>query len=125
MTKENIMLLDINFSKIKKLKFNTLEKNRIPLGSPGKYSPFFKYIFSLKEIINNLVYLKIEFTTDIIKGNYIEKINELKSLKYLKLTRLKTDNGFELKLNNFERLSLSNCSIFFKNKIFLNLKQLN
>ena len=120
----NMKELDINFSKIKKLKFNTLEKYSLPYGSPEKYSPFFKYIFSLKEIINNLVYLKFEFTKGIIEGNYIEKINELKSLKYLKLTRLKTDNAFELKLNNLERLSLSFCSIFFKNKIFLNLKQL-
>ena len=121
----NMKELDINlFSKIKKLKFNTLDKYNSPYDSTEKYSPFFKYIFSLKDIINNLVYLKFEFTIGIIKGNYIEKINELKSLKYLKLTRLKADKVFELKLNNLERLSLSFCSIFFKNKIFLNLKQL-
>ena len=121
----NMKELDINiFSKIKKLKFNTLDKYNPPYDSTEKYSPFFKYIFSLKDIINNLVYLKFEFTIGIIKGNYIEKINELKSLKYLKLTRLKADKVFELKLNNLERLSLSFCSIFFKNKIFLNLKQL-
>ena len=121
----NMKELDINlFSKIKKLKFNTLDKYNSPYDSTEKYSPFFKYIFSLKDIINNLVYLKFEFAIGIIKRDYIEKINELKSLKYLKLTRLKADKVFELKLNNLERLSLSFCSIFFKNKIFLNLKQL-
>jgi len=119
----NMKELDINFSKIKKLKFNILDKDNPPYISTEKYSTFFKYIFSLKDIINNLVYLKFEFTLG-IKGNYIEKINELKSLKYLKLTLLKTDKVFELKLNNLERLSLSFCSIFFTNKIFLNLKQL-
>ena len=123
--------LYIDFSKIKKIKFNIFEKYNLPYGPYGpydsteKYSPFFKYIFSQKDIINNLIYLKFEFSNLNIKRNYIEKINELRSLKYLKLTHLNPDETFKLKLNNLERLTLCFCSnIAFKNKIFLNLKEL-
>ena len=78
----NMKELHINFSKIKKLKFNRSEKFSL-LDDKKKYDtknypPFFKYIFSLKDIINNLVYLKFEFAKEKIEGNYIEKINELK-----------------------------------------------
>ena len=119
--KENFL----DFSKIKKLKFNTWEKYNPSYDSTEKYYPFFKYIFSMKDVLNNLIYLKFEFMKGNIKGNYIQSLNELKSLKYLKLTRLNPDDTFELKLNNLETLTLRLCTnIAFKDEISLSLKHL-
>lgn len=115
----------LDFSKIKKLKFNTYEKYNPSYDSTEKYYPFFKYIFSMKDVLNNLIYLKFEFMKGNIKGNYIQSLNELKSLKYLKLTRLNPDDTFELKLNNLETLTLRLCTnIAFKDEISLSLKHL-
>ena len=115
----------LDFSKIKKLKFNTWEKYNPSYDSTEKYYPFFKYIFSMKSLLNNLIYLKFEFMKGNIKGNYIQRLNELKSLKYLKLTRLNPDDTFALKLNNLETLTLRLCTnIAFKDEISLSLKHL-
>ena len=107
------------------MKFNTYEKYNPSYDSTEKYYPFFKYIFSMKDVLNNLIYLKFEFMKGNIKGNYIQSLNELKSLKYLKLTRLNPDDTFELKLNNLETLTLRLCTnIAFKDEISLSLKHL-
>ena len=121
----NIKNLNLNFTKIKKLKFNTWEKYPSNSDYTDKYYKFFNYIFSINDIINNLIYLKLEFIEGTIEKNNIEKINEFKSLKYLKLYRLKTNTLFEIKLNNLETITLYLCiNITFKNNIFLNLKNL-
>ena len=104
------------------------ENNEI-VNSNENYNNFFNYLFSINDIIQNLVYLKLELPkgSKEIEISSIEKINEFKSLKHLKLYNIKisSQNPFELKLTTLETLTLEDCkNINFKKNIFLHLKTL-
>lgn len=113
------------------IKFNQITKLRIELFNfRFHYDPF----LSINDLRNSLVYLSINnkevkyryglYPPDSeakINNSIFEKINELTSLKYLKLSDL--DCGeFVLKLPHLKKLSLKNCeSIIFDKNTFSEL----
>ena len=70
---------------------------------------FFETLFSLKDIQNNLVYLKIQilFNQRIkISPNSLLKLNDFKALENLELEGFNIDSKFVLSLQNLKNLSL-------------------
>ena len=93
-----------------------------------KYDIFFKQLFEFKNIENNLLYLILDilpFDKYEIKANIFNNINNLKSLKYLFLSRFNFQSVFKLKLTNLEQLILFECkNIKFGKYIGLNIQKL-
>ena len=122
----------INFFHIK---FNQITKLRIDLFNfRFHYNP----IFSINDIRNNLIYLsltniEIEYRYGLyppnsekeINASVLQIINELISLKYLKLSGFIFSENFVLKLSHLKKISIKNCkNIIFENNIFSELNTL-
>ena len=95
-----------------------------------KHDYFFKTLFSIEGILNNLIvldiYIKINSYTELIDPYELKNLNNCKSLKTLILENLQLENIFLLKLKNLETLILINCDIIlFEKNIGLNMKKLN
>ena len=85
----------------------------------------FEDFFSIKNI-ENLTYLNLDLNAQVIEPKSFEKINDLKSLKILKIVYLLFNKMFLFKLKNIEYLRLRNCEkICFDEGTFLNMKKLN
>ena len=96
----------IDFNKIKKISLIEEENEENDFDEDFL---FFETLFSLDNIINNLIYLKIHFKpTKFYKINnqLAESLNNLKSLKYLYLHKLNFDNNFRITLSNLIILNL-------------------
>ena len=97
----------IDFSKIKRLSLvqDEYEENN----NFNDDMIFFETLFSFNNIQDNLTYLKIHFQPQKfyqVDNQYMESLNELKSLKYLYLHSLNFDNTFRFTLSNLVLLNL-------------------
>ena len=130
---KNISLL-YNFNKVEDIDFlkeitNNLKIEKLILvqnvSKKNCFDSFFKSLFDLN-IINNATFLKICFNEDNLSGTSLEKINTLKNLKKLKLSKLHVSDILVLKLKNLKSLYLDDCqNISFIKDTFLNLEKLN
>ena len=92
------------------------------------YDIFFKQLFGFKNIENNLLYLILDilpFKKYKINKDIFNNINNLKSLKYLLLSRFNFQSTFKLNLTNLSQLILIECrNIKFCKNIGLNIQKL-
>ena len=88
------------------------------------YNYFLKSLFSLNDIKNNLICLKIYFGHKhcVIKADSFEEINNMKLLKYLYIININFDKNIEIKLNNLKILYCNKCKN--ANSIYINCKNL-
>ena len=117
--------LNINFRKIKTLIMINEEENEPFIQN---FNHFFVNFFSFNDIQNNLIHLEL-----IINSFYkfelfpalVEKLNDFKSLKQLKLKGFQFKNNFIFILDFLEILEIINCkNIIFNSNKFINLKKL-
>ena len=117
------------------IKFNQITKLKIDLFNfRFHYNP----LFSFNVIKNNLIYLSLtnieinyryglyppDSKSD-INESVLEIINELISLKYLKLSGIKFKKSFVLKLSHLKTISINKCNnIIFEKNIFSELNTL-
>ena len=112
--------LNIYFNKVQRLSL-------IFIGSKEHINTniLFEDFFSIKNI-ENLTYLNLDLNANTIDITSFEKINDLKSLKILKIVYLLCNKLFWFKLKNIEYLRLRHCEkIGFDENTFLNIKKLN
>lgn len=125
----NLNDFNIKFNQIKRLSFYEKYNN-------NKYDnidKFFKYFISFDNISNNLVYLSLLFDSNKkIDKNLFEKINDIKTLNFLKLDNIELSDASLLKITNLEMLSLLSCknidlndNKIINNNILLRLKFLD
>ena len=117
------------------LKFNQIAKLQIDLFNfRFHYNP----LFSMNDLRNNLIYLSLnnieipyryglyppEDVNEINKS-VLQVINELTSLKYLKLSGFNFNKDFVLSLSHLKKLSIQKCqNLILENDIFLELNTL-
>ena len=121
-----LKLLLSNINRIKRLILNITTENP----SEKDLNAFFETFFSIKDISNDLIYLKIEcnkYNKGSISSNLFEKINDFKLLKYLYIKNLNFNGYLCLNLNKLNLLSVYNCNIIYalKNAMNKELKVLN
>ena len=95
-----------NFSKIKKISLIQSHSSGT-YGINGKTEILFQSLFSINNLENNLIYLKIflDFIQDyIVENDLFEKINNFKSLRYLYIRKI---NFHEITIN------IKNLNIFY------------
>ena len=111
---------NINFSQIKKL--DILQNIE---GNNTKNNDYLcKTLFSFNNINNNLTNLEMQLYGH-IESKSLEGLNNMASLKSLKLESLRLNNTFILKLNNLELLSLIFCkNIALEPQVCLNMTEL-
>ena len=124
--------ININFNKIKALTIHNYVDNAIV---PSKkennnviqnyFNNFFDILFSLNNIENKLIYLNIKFQYCEINPILFEKINNFKSLKYLKIDGVNFEKIFIIKLKVLKILSIISCKNIYLSEISKeNLKEL-
>ena len=95
----------ISFNKIKKI---ILENNYSDESkNVNNCDNFYKEFFSFN--LNNLLFLKIGYSTIKIESNIFENINNMNLLEELQLNYIIFKNTFILKLNNLKILTLHSC----------------
>jgi len=115
---------NINFNKIKNLNINLYKpKNNFD------YNLFFKELFSLKDIENNIIDLYIinnnDFYHNEIDENILENLNKFKRLENLKLNGIRAKNIFELKIKTIKTLDIDKCeNIYIISYTALSIKKL-
>ena len=99
---------NVDFNKIKRVDLFQVKEEGINDNEDNKY--FFETLFSLNNIENNLIYLKIQFSSNNkIESSLFENINNLKSLKYLCVNSFYFDGIIKIELNNLKILSFEYC----------------
>lgn len=94
----------------------------------NNYDYFFKNLFSLNNILNNLIVLELEgnyFNNNYIqiKGDSFEDINNFRHIEKISLNYIIFEESFILKLYNLKELKLDKCeNIAFDDKNPFNLK---
>ena len=74
------------------------------------YNCFFKTLFSIKNIENNLVYLRMRTSQNyMLDSNSFNYLNNLKSLEELELEGFTFESTFILDLQNLKILSIHSC----------------
>ena len=96
----NIIELNINMHNIKKLYIYFKSYSDIMLFEEAQ-----NYLLNFE----NLLYLKIKFDKDLIKSNYLEKLNNFKNLQKFSLNGVFFEDYFDLKLYNLKILELRQC----------------
>ena len=91
------IILKINFF------FFYKEKNE------DKDNNFFKILFSINNIENNLIYLNINLKNCKINPELFENINNFKLLRYLYIKHINFNKDFIIKLNKLKLLSITLC----------------
>ena len=135
---DNLNELKIDFSKIKsmtlnaekyipeEMNFKTMDFNRMKamvlhpdFFIRDNYNFFLKNLFTLNNIRNNLIHLKIFFYHKhcVIKSDSFNEINNMKALKYLYLKNLNFDRHINISLNNLKILYCNKC----KNANYINI----
>ena len=111
---------NINFSQIQKLEIlQNIEDN-----NTNNNDYLCKTLFSFNNINNNLTNLDIKLHEH-IESKSLEGLNNMTSLKSLKLERLHLNNMFILNLNNLKLLSLYFCqNIALESQVCLNMTEL-
>ena len=125
----------VDFTKIKRLTIkyykNEYEK-KIYGGSLSHYlsetkttNDFYKNLFLLEDIQNNLIDLNIDNSGGkIIELEYFNNLNNLKSLKELDLNNIKFSDTFFLSLESLEKINFKNCkNLAFAEDIYLKIKK--
>ena len=101
--------ININFNNINKIIINTkfyFGKNY----DSHLVNSFFETLFSFDNIKNNLIYLEINFNTDVvINSNNLENINNFRKLKYLYLSDINLNKNIIIRLNTLNALSIFRC----------------
>ena len=113
--------LNIDFNKIKRI--SLIEERNNKEEKKEKYlednKNFFGTLFSIKNIENSLIYLKIIFSTaSKLEPILFEKINDFKLLRYLYIEYLHFVKKFTIKLENITKLSFINCKNITISKTF-------
>jgi len=125
--KDIIYLKDfnINFNKIKNLNIKIdYSKDKFD------YNLFYRELFFLKDIENNIVDLYInnndyDYYKKEIDENILENLNKFKKLENLKLNGIKAKNIFELKIKTLKTLNIDRCvNIYINSDIALHIKKL-
>ena len=142
---DNLEELNIDFNKIKTITLNAEKyiQDKINFNDPNvdfnkmkamvlhpeyfitdNYNYFLKSIFSLNNIKNNLVCLKIYFCHKhcAIYPDSFDEINDMKVLKYLYIININFAKNIEIKLNNLKTLYCNKCKN--ANSIYINCKNL-
>ena len=144
---DNLKELNIDFNKIKAMSLNAdkYTKNNVNFSSNGpnidfnrmkamvlhpeyfitdNYNYFLKSLFSLDDIKNNLLCLKIYFghKNCSIKSDSFEEINDMKVLKYLYIINIYFDKDIEIKLDKLKVLYCNRCRN--ANSFYINCKNL-
>jgi len=118
---------NINFNKIKNL--NIKIDN---VDNKFDFNLFYKELFSLKDIennvidlyINNNIYYNSDYRNE-IDEKILEYLNKFKKLENLKLNRFKAKNIFELKIKTLKTLDIDRCeNIYINSDTALSLKKL-
>jgi len=116
---------NIKFNKIKNL---SITIKRYDYQKNFDYNLFYRELFSLKDIENNIIDLYInndENYRNEIDGNIFENINKFKKLENLKLYKLSLNNIFELKLKTLKSLNIEGSkNIYINPDAGLSLKKL-
>ena len=129
----NLQELNIDFNKLKKLIiFPEKNLNDDLFKQDNKkvnnnFSYFFHTLFSLENLENNLIYLECHLDNyfNTIEEKLFEKLNDYKSLRYLKLNNFIFKDKFIFKLYNLKYLYLARCTnFFFDENNILNLEDL-
>ena len=111
---------DISILKDFNIKFNKIKNLSLKI-NPNKnidYNLFYRELFSLKDIENNIIDFYINnnnFYGNEIDGNIFENLNKFKKLENLKLYKLRLNNTFELKLKTLKTLNIDGSG-----KIYIN-----
>ena len=114
--------LNINYNKIKR--FFILQQYSSK-ESINDYNYFYKELFSIKDIGNNLLYLKIA-NIEFEEINSFQKINNFKLLEQLDLSGFNFQNIIKLKIKNLKIVKLEKCkNITFDNNYCFNIKFLS
>ena len=117
----------INYLKELNINFNNIK--RLTLIFPAiiyddTYS--LQTLFSINNIENNLIYLKINCKFNVIKNlDLFQKINNFKSLQYLFISSFQFQKRFYIKLNTLKLLSCIDCKKIKLKNDFKELKELN
>ena len=116
--------LNIDFNRIKRM---TLKVCDTTIDDIYENNLFFSNLFSINNIENNLIFLKIHYHNCNISPNSFEKINSFKSLKYLFVRNVTFKRNFTIKLKD---LIIFNCDYCInidisENIKFKDLKELN
>ena len=119
----------LNYLKDIKINTNYIEKLNFYIDFYCKSEePLFKTIDNIFNLIissTNLISLSLNFRSINISSKSFIFINQLKSLKYLKLNSIIFKDTFTLNLSNLEILNISICqNIDFTNDVLLNLKKI-
>jgi len=113
---------NINFNKIKNLNIEIVPNENF------YYNLFYRELFSLKDIENNIIDLYINnnnFYEFEIDENILENLNKFKKLENLKLDGVIAQNIFELKIKALKTLDIGGCKkIYINSDTALSLKKL-
>jgi len=112
---------NINFNKIKNLIIEIdYSKDKFD------YNLFYRELFSLKDIENNIIDLNINNNKySFIYNNILENLNKFKKLEHLKLNRLRAINIFELNIKTLKTLNIISCgNIYINSNAALSIKKL-
>ena len=97
----------------------------------GNFYFFFGNFFAIKDFETNLIHLELILNSSDdnkfveFDPNLLEKLNDFKSLKHLKIKGFKFFSNFKFKLDFLENLEIINCkNISFNGNKFMNLKKL-
>ena len=124
---------DINYLKNFNIKLNNIKILKIKenyVDDNFDYNIFFKELFSLKDIENNIIDLDIDIHKNNFYGfaideNILENLNKLKKLENLKLNGNSAKNIFELKLKTLKTLNIDRCEkIYINGDTELSIKKL-
>ena len=103
---------NIDFNKIKRITLNIKDNNELIDDNiiQKNNKIFFETLFSFNNIINNLIYLNINFINNYkINSDLFENINKFKLLRYLYLENCNFDKDCTIKLNTLRILSIQRC----------------
>ena len=115
----NLKEFNIDYNKIKKVTLSVNFEYEIEQDIIKKNIYFFKTLFSINNIDNNLIYLNIFFKNkNNITPELFENINNFKSLKYLIIDNFIFNNNFTIKISNLKLLSCENCNNIFISDTF-------
>ena len=110
--------ININFNKIKRLTIINDDEDENEEEEEEEeddiikrqIKSFFKILFSINRIENNLIYLKIILKNCEINNELFENINNFRLLRYLYLENINFEKDFLIKLNLLKLISIISCN---------------
>lgn len=117
---------DIHVLKNFNIKFSQIKKLIISIDSLEQNNILYK-VLTFENIKDNLIFLSLHLcnTSKRLDPDLLSKLNDFKSLQFLKLEEFEFYEPFILKIKNLKKLTLCFCrNIGFLSNIFANLKSL-